>query len=94
MEVEKGKTINYIKEKRTVSEKVKESRKEFARIKKLIISALKDGPKSIPQIAKETGLQLDVVTYNLMTLRKYGEIEAGEIDDMDEFFIYELKQKK
>ncbi|MCF8297742.1 MAG: hypothetical protein K9J13_09390 [Saprospiraceae bacterium] len=93
MEVEKGKTINYIKEKRTVSEKVKANRKEFIRIKKLIIDALKDEPKSIPQIAKETELQQDVVTYNLMTLLKYGEIETGEIDDMDEYFSYKLIQK-
>jgi len=88
------KTIDYIKQKRTVSEDLKEKRKEFVRIKKLILKALETEPKSIPQIAQETKLPLDVVTYNLMTLRKYGDIETGEIDDMDEYFSYKLIQKK
>jgi len=82
-----------MKEKRTVSEELKEKRKEFARIKKLILKSLEDGPKTIPQIAELTDLPPDIVTFNLMTLRKYGEIETGEIDDMDEFFSYKIKQK-
>ncbi len=85
------KTIDYIKKKRTVSEEVKEKRKEFARIKKLILKTLETEPKTIPQIAKETQLPSDVVTFNLMTLRKYGEVIAGDIDDMDEYFFYKLK---
>ena len=80
-----------MKEKRTVSEELKEKRKEFARIKKLILKSLEDGPKTIPQIAELNDLPPDIVTFNLMTLRKYGEIETGEIDDMDEFFTYKLK---
>ena len=88
------KSIDHIKEKRTVSEEVKEKRKEDNRINKLILKALESGPKTIPQIAKETGLEDDIVTYNLMTLRKYGKLETGEIDDMDEFFSYKLKPKQ
>jgi predicted transcriptional regulator len=93
MEVEKGKTIKFIKEKRKVSENVKKNLKEFARIKKTIINVLKDGPKTIPQIADATGIADYTVTYYLMTLRKYGDVETGEIDDMDEYFFYQLKQK-
>ena len=74
--------------------KVKERRKENSRIDKLILKSLESGPKTIPQIARETRLADDVVTYNLMTLRKYGKLETGEIDDMDEYFSYQLKQKK
>lgn len=88
------KTIDIIKEKRTVSEEVKKKRKKFADIKKLILNALKEGPKSIPEIAEETNLSQDIVTYHLMTLRKYGDIETGEIDDMDEYFSYKISQKK
>ncbi len=87
------KTIDHIKEKRTVSEELKEKRKEDNRINKLILKALESGPKTIPRIAGETGLAEDIVTYYLMTLRKYGKLETGEIDDMDEYFNYKLKQK-
>jgi len=88
------KTIDHIKEKRTVSEELTKKRKEFTRIRKLILKSLETEPKTIPQIARESELPLDVVTYNLMTLRKYGEIEAGEIDDMDEYYYYKLVEKK
>ncbi|KPK85408.1 MAG: hypothetical protein AMS27_07335 [Bacteroides sp. SM23_62_1] len=88
------KTIDYIKNKITVSEELKEKRKEFARIKKLILKSLESEPKTIPRIAEENDLPLEVVTFNLMTLRKYGEVETGEIDDMDEYFYYQAVKKK
>jgi len=28
-----------------------------------------------------------------MTLRKYGDVETGEIDDMDEYYSYKRKKK-
>ena len=89
-----SKTIDHIKKIRTVSDEVKAKRKEFNRIKKLILKALTPGPKSIPQLAKEIDLSIDVITFHLMTLRKYGDVETGEIDDMDEYFSYKLKQKE
>ncbi len=88
------KTIDHIKQKRTVPGELKKSRKEDVRIKKLITKALKSEPRTIPRIAKETGLPAGVVTYHLMTLRKYGEIEVDRIDDMDEYFFYKLKAEK
>ena len=88
------KTIDKIKEKRTVSEEVKTRLKEFNKIKRTILGALKEKPKSIPQIAEETKLPPDLVTFHLMTLMKYGSIETDEIDDMDEYFFYKLTKTK
>ena len=85
------KTIETIKKTRTVSDELKAKRKEFADIKKMIIKSLEPGPKTIPQIANEINQAQDVVLYYLMTLRKYGEVETDEIDDMDEYFTYKLK---
>lgn len=87
-----GKTIDIIKKKREVSPSVKENLKEFNRIKKLILKSLETEEKTIPQITLEVNLPQDVVTYHLMTLQKYGKIEAGEIDDMDEYYFYKLKK--
>ncbi len=86
------KTIEIIKKKRTVSDELKAKQKEYRQLKKPIITALKEGPKTIPQIVEETKLSLETVTYHLMTLRKFGKIEAGEIDDMDEYYFYKLKK--
>ena len=87
-----GKTIDIIKQKRKVSESVKEKMKEFNRIKKLILKTLETEEKTIPQIAQETGLESDIVTYYLMTLQKYGSVEAGDVDDMGTYYFYKLKK--
>ncbi len=92
MEKEKTRTIDIIKEKRTVSAETKQKLKEYNRVKKLILKSLASEAKTIPQIAGETELPLEVVTFYLMTLRKYGSIETGELDDMDEYFSYKLKK--
>ena len=93
MTTDAKKTISYMKEKKTVSAEIKENVKEFARIRKAILKALEAGPNSIPGIADITGLPLPVVTYNLMSCRKYGLIEeTNEITD-DDYYLYELKKK-
>lgn len=89
--MEKTKTINIIKEKRTVPEHVKQRMKEFNKIKKTIKNILKEGQKTIPEIAEAAELPQDVITYYLMTLLKYGDITAGDIDENDEYFYYKLK---
>lgn len=87
-----GKTIDIIKQKREVSDKVKENLKAYNKIKKSILKALEDEPKSVPQIAKEIDIPQDIVTYHLMTLQKYGNIEVDDMDDMDEYYLYKLKK--
>ena len=88
------KTIDVMKEKRKVSQKVKDNIKAFNKLKRQILKSLEAGEKTIPEIAKEMDDDIDAITYNLMTLLKYGIIEAGEIDDDDEYFYYKLKNKK
>ncbi len=87
------KTIDVMKEKRTVSAEVKNRIKTFNKLKKKIIKSLEAGEKTIPEIAKEIENDIDAITYNLMTQIKYGTIEAGEIDDDDEYYYYKLKNK-
>ena len=94
MEQKKTRTIDILKQTRKVPEAAKENLKTYNKIKKSIREALKDGPKSVPQIAEATGLSLKDANWYLMTLRKYGEVETGEIDDMDEYFSYKLVNKK
>lgn len=66
---------------------------EFVRIKEAITTALESGPKSIPEVAKATKLPLPVVTYNLMSLQKFGQIAVGDLDENDEYYFYELPKK-
>ncbi len=88
-----GKTIDIIKQTRTVSEELKQEQKKYRDINKPILNALKEGAKTIPQIAKEIEMPMDIVAYFLFGLRKFGKVEVGDIDDMDEYYFYKLKKK-
>jgi len=88
------KTIDVMKEKRKVSQRVKDNIKAFNKLKKQILKSLEAGEKTIPEIAREIEDDIDAITYNLMTLLKYGFVEAGELDDEDEYYYYKLKNKK
>ena len=86
------KTLDKIKKTREVSDDLKARVKEIGIINRQILNALKEKEKTIPQIAAETKLKSNVVTYHLMTLVKYGEIAVGDIDDMDEYYYYKLNK--
>lgn len=81
-----------MKEQREVPGAVRERMKEFRRITKMILEALKTEPMTIPGIAEKTGLERNLVTYHLMTLRKFGEVETDRVDDMDEYYYYRIKE--
>ena len=91
MEVEKSKTAKYLKETRPVPKEVTEQLKYFTKSKKLLLNALKEGDKTVPQLAVALSLPEDEVMFQLMTLLKYGFVETGEIDDMDEYYTYKIK---
>ena len=92
MEVEKGKTAKYLKEKHPVPKEVIEQLKYFTRTKKAILNALKEGDKTVPQLAEELNIPKDEAMYQLMSLLKYGFVETSEIDDLDEYFSYKIKK--
>jgi len=92
MEIEKGKTYKNLREKREVSQGAKDKMKQFSKIKKLIIDALQEGELTIDELTQKVNLPKDEVVFYLMSLIKYGLVEKGDIDDMDEYFTYKLKK--
>ncbi len=91
MEIEKGKTIKYIKEQHAVPQEVKDQLKSYNRIKKMILSSVKSESKTIPQLSEELDLNAHEVMFQLMSLLKYGMVEVDKIDDDDEYFYYKAK---
>jgi hypothetical protein len=87
----KESTINIIKQKRTVPDSVIEGRKKFNNFKKVIKEALKEEPKTIPQIAAAINMPLHETTYYLMAMQKFGDVVVDSLDDMDEYYFYKLK---
>ncbi len=91
MAADNKRTVLIMKEKRTVSQKVKDELKYFTQVKKKILKALKEREMTVPELAKAIEMQEGDTLYYLMSLLKCGFVETGEIDDMDEYFYYKLK---
>ena len=89
---EKKRTIDHMKEQREVPAEVKERAKKYAAIKKSIKKALGDEELTILEIAEKTGMKPEEVTYYLMTMRKFGEVEFVDDDDVDEYYSYRIKE--
>jgi len=92
METEKGKTFKYMREKREVSQAAKDNLKKFNRIKKTVLEALQENELTIDQLTKILDMPKDEVVFYVMSLVKYGFVQTGIIDDMDEYFSYKLKK--
>jgi predicted transcriptional regulator len=82
MEIEKGKTAKYLRD----------NLKEFNTIKKAILEALKESDLTIVELSQKLNISKADVVYYLMSLIKYGFVQTGEVDDMDEYFSYKLKK--
>ncbi len=76
-----------VKPRQEIIELSKEQRKIIKQIKE----CLKDGPKTIPEIASATGLKPGVATWYVMTLVKYGELVASE-EDVEGYYTYSLPE--
>lgn len=88
----KPSTVKQAKDKYTVSQEVKDKVKQFKETKKVIMESLISGQKTIPEIVKETGMETGEVTWYVMSMEKFGFIEANDVDD-DDFYFYRIPQK-
>jgi len=66
--------------------------RQQAQARKLLTTALKDGPKTVPEIAKITGLPTHELFWRLMGMKKYGQIVEGE--ERDGYYEYALKPEE
>lgn len=84
------KPVQILRERRggVPKELVERSRRQ-AQTHKLLTTALKDGPKTVPEIARITELPTHEVLWYLMGMRKYGQIVEGE--ERDGYYEYALK---
>jgi predicted Rossmann fold nucleotide-binding protein DprA/Smf involved in DNA uptake len=63
-------------------------------MKDRIAEILKDGPKTIPELAEAMGYPSHEVTIWLFAMRRYGEVEAVGKPDVDGYFKYELAKSQ
>jgi len=90
--IEKGKTAKFLRDKQGVSDRAKDNLKEFNRIKKTLLSALADKEMTIKELSASTQMPTADVMFYVTSLVKYGSVQVGTIDDMDEYYTYKIKQ--
>jgi hypothetical protein len=88
----KERTIDILKKSMKASKKAIENGKIYNKIKKNILKSLEECGKTIPQIAKECGINTQQATYYTMTLLKFDDLRVKGPDEMEEYYIYELKK--
>jgi hypothetical protein len=64
-----------------ISKELKEYFNEQQRIYKALRAALRNGPRTVPELAKECSLQAPTVMWHLMALRRYGQVLDGPEDN-------------
>ena len=55
-----------------------------------VLAVLKDGPKTVPEIADAMGYPVNEVMYWVMAARKYGYIEEIKEPTEDDYYQYML----
>ena len=69
-------------------ERLKYQKKIYRDIHKTIT----DGPKTVPEIAEEVGLETHIVLWHLTALRKYGSVSEDGMSG--EYFLYTSAEEK
>ncbi len=73
-----------------MSDELKAYFAEQQRIRKVFRAALKEGPKSVPELAKAGGIAKSAALWHVMAMRRYGEVvEAAERNG---YPLYALKE--
>ncbi|OGL45826.1 MAG: hypothetical protein A2161_15120 [Candidatus Schekmanbacteria bacterium RBG_13_48_7] len=63
-------------------------------LKDNIINLLREGARTIPEIAAELDIPSQEVMMYVMAMRRYGKIEELPKSRMDDYYQYQLKQEK
>lgn len=66
--------------------------REHSKIKKQIKQALRERPRTVPELFEATQIPVQEVFWHLMSLRKYGEVIEGE--EQGSYVQYALKPKE
>jgi predicted Rossmann fold nucleotide-binding protein DprA/Smf involved in DNA uptake len=89
--VKERKPIQILRERRGgVPKDLLARNREQKRLLKRLTEALEAGPRTVPEVAAETGIDAGEVLWHLMALRKFGKLVEGE--EREGYFEYALKE--
>lgn len=73
-----------------LSDRMKAYLKDHRFIKNKLTACLKQGPRTVPEIARETEIDSSDIMWHLMALKRYGIVEEGE--RRGDYLEYRLKE--
>ena len=59
-----------------------------------VLATLRDGPKTVPEIAEAIGSPVHEVMYWVMAIRKYGHIKESKEPNEDDYYQYMLVENE
>jgi len=65
--------------------------KRYPEIWTRIANCITDEHKTIPEIAKQIGEDISLVTWHLMTMNKYNYVQSDGMEKKEQYFYYKLK---
>jgi predicted transcriptional regulator len=68
--------------------------KEQQVARKKIEKAMAGGPRSVPQLASDTGLAAHEVLWHVASMKKYGVVTEAGTDESGDYFLYALPGEK
>lgn len=81
------------KENRELVKQNQATLKEQLSVRKTLRRVLQGEPRSIPDIAKNTGLPAHDVLWHVNAMKKYGEVIEDGMDDDFEYYLYRLAKE-
>jgi hypothetical protein len=67
--------------------------KEQQAVRKVLERALQEGPRSVPQLSKETGVPAHEVLWHMAEMRKYDVVEESGMDEDGDYYLYCLTKE-
>lgn len=67
--------------------------KEQQRVRKTLREAMQSGPRTVPQLAEDTGLPACEVLWHVTAMKKYGLAEEAGMDEEDAYCLYRLSKE-
>ena len=62
-------------------------------IRKRIRGGLTEGPKTVPELARRTGLPPDHVLWHITAMKKYDLVVEAGMDEAGEYYLYGLPEE-
>jgi predicted Rossmann fold nucleotide-binding protein DprA/Smf involved in DNA uptake len=67
--------------------------KQQQAVLKMLERAMQDGPRSVPQLAAQTGIPAHEILQHIASMKKYAIVAEAGMDESGDYFLYSLTRE-